>query len=202
MQCVTQTHRLPGNHVDVSAGQVDTAGMGTVHKFRRPPKNKGQFRGQPPKRPGPGKRRLRRPWWLREKVLALAILGLAAGAAAGSTIWSSIAGDGGPSFTCSSPDVLDGDTIDCGSTRVRLSGIDAPELPGHCRPGRICTPGDPYASTANLRAVIGEQTLTCRQSETDVYGRAIARCTAGEQDLSCAQIDGGFAVRRYGWIWC
>lgn len=44
---------------------------------------------------------------------------------------------------CVSPTVVDGDTLRCGSTRIRLSSIDAPELPGHCRPGRECTPGDP-----------------------------------------------------------
>ena len=35
--------------------------------------------------------------------------------------------------------VIDGDTIHCGYTRVRLAGIDAPEMPGHCQPGRACT---------------------------------------------------------------
>ena len=29
--------------------------------------------------------------------------------------------------------VVDGDPLRCGSERVRLLGIDAPELPGHCR---------------------------------------------------------------------
>lgn len=105
-------------------------------------------------------------------------------------------------FDCGSPVVLDGDTIDCGSRRVRLHGIDAPELPGHCRPGRQCSPGDPYASTESLRSLIGGQTLSCRQTDIDHYGRTVARCSANEVDLSCAQIDGGHAVRRYGWIWC
>lgn len=53
--------------------------MGTVHKFRLLTEHKVEFRGQPPKRLAPGKRRGRGgAWWLREKVLALAILGLAA----------------------------------------------------------------------------------------------------------------------------
>lgn len=46
--------------------------------------------------------------------------------------------------------VNDGDTIRCNGERVRLLGIDAPELPGHCRSGRDCAPGDRYASTAGL----------------------------------------------------
>src|SRR3546814_4753345 len=31
------------------------------------------------------------------------------------------------------PTVVDGDTLRCGGTRIRLQGIDAPEMPGHCR---------------------------------------------------------------------
>lgn len=105
-------------------------------------------------------------------------------------------------FECTSPRVLDGDTFDCGTTRVRLEGIDAPELPGHCRPGRDCTPGDPYASTENLQRLVSGQTLQCRRTNTDSYGRTVARCEAGDVDVSCAQIAGGYAVRRYGPILC
>jgi hypothetical protein len=32
-----------------------------------------------------------------------------------------------------------------------MQGIDDPEMPGHFRPGRRCTAGDPFASTENLR---------------------------------------------------
>jgi endonuclease YncB( thermonuclease family) len=60
-------------------------------------------------------------------------------------------------FQCPAPAVVDGDTLRCGDRRVRLYGIDAPELPGHCRPGRACTPGNPYASTDNLRRLIGHR---------------------------------------------
>jgi len=41
----------------------------------------------------------------------------------------------------------------------------------------------------------------CRIGKSiDVYGRTVARHSAGERDLSCEQIEGGFAVRRYGEI--
>ncbi|WP_363738969.1 thermonuclease family protein [Sphingobium sp. LMA1-1-1.1] len=80
--------------------------------------------------------------------------------------------------------------------------MDAPELPGHCRPGRECTPGDPYASTANLQSLVSGQAVECRQIDTDHYGRAVARCSAKGRDLSCAQVQGGFAVKRYGSLSC
>ncbi len=103
---------------------------------------------------------------------------------------------------CVSPQVIDGDTLRCGASRIRLSSIDAPELPGHCRPGRECTPGDPYASTGNLQSLVAGQSVQCRQTDTDYYGRAVARCSVQGQDLSCAQVKGGFAVRRYGFLIC
>lgn len=103
---------------------------------------------------------------------------------------------------CTDPRVVDGDTLRCGATRIRLQGIDAPELPGHCARGRACTPGDPFASTDNLRTLVSGATMVCRQTDTDRYGRTVARCSARGRNLSCAQIAGGFAVRRYAPISC
>ncbi|WP_262408400.1 hypothetical protein [Sphingomonas sp. JC676] len=45
-----------------------------------------------------------------------------------------------------------GDTLRCGGERIRLLAIDAPEPPGHCRPGRAGAPGDPVAPSENLGA--------------------------------------------------
>lgn len=103
---------------------------------------------------------------------------------------------------CTNPRVVDGDTLRCGATRIRLQGIDAPELPGHCARGRACTPGDPVASTDALRALVGGAAMVCRQTDTDRYGRTVARCSVRGRDLSCAQVEGGFAVLRYAPISC
>lgn len=108
----------------------------------------------------------------------------------------------GASFTCSSPKVTDGDTIRCGDIRVRLASIDAPEMPGHCRQGRDCTSGDPFSSKANLERLVREGVVVCRQTDTDRYGRAVAFCTAGGRDLSCAQVQSRHAVVRYGGLNC
>jgi endonuclease YncB( thermonuclease family) len=110
--------------------------------------------------------------------------------------------DGGDRFACRNPVIVDGDTLRCGEERVRLHGIDAPEMPGHCRPGRDCVEGDPFASTANLKRLAGRGGLMCERVDTDSYGRTVARCEAGGVDLSCGQIEAGHAVRRYGFILC
>lgn len=62
--------------------------------------------------------------------------------------------------------VLDGVTFKCDGKSIRMVGIDAPELPGHCRPGRQCAPGDPYASTEDLRELIANGAVQCRKVDT------------------------------------
>lgn len=171
--------------------------MGEAHKFRRRPNNRNQFSGWNPK--PPRKRRYPKRFWQRQWFPPLALLLLAIGLATAKSFPSLAAGE---PFQCAYPRVLDGDTIRCGDSRVRLQGIDAPELPGHCRPGRECTPGDPYASTQNLSRLIGANTLECRQVDIDRYGRVVARCFALGKDLSCGQLEAKQAVRRYGMIWC
>lgn len=103
---------------------------------------------------------------------------------------------------CPSPHVVDGDTLRCGEIRIRLAGIDTPEMPGHCRQGRDCTPGDPYAAKAHLQQIVSRGALRCTQQDVDHYGRSIARCTVGDMDLSCEQLRSGHAVARYGRIDC
>ena len=109
--------------------------------------------------------------------------------------------EGGAVISCDSPYIIDGDTLTCDGQRIRLEGIDAPEMPGHCRKGRSCTPGDPYAAKDYLES-ISRGSVTCLPIKKDAYGRTVARCEAGGRDLSCAMIDADHAVRRYSVILC
>jgi micrococcal nuclease len=111
-----------------------------------------------------------------------------------------------PAIICEAPRALDGDTIACANlpAHVRLLGIDAPELPGHCRPGRACTPGDGAASARVLEALLQLGPVRIVPKARDRYGRILARADVQETgaDLSCGMIATGAAVRRYGWISC
>ncbi len=104
-------------------------------------------------------------------------------------------------ITYQNPFITDGDTLRCGGHRIRLAGIDAPEMPGHCRTGRRCTPGDPYASRDYLKA-ISRGEVRCYALNQDTYGRTIARCTSAQGDLSCAMKNAAHAVQRYGGVSC
>lgn len=108
------------------------------------------------------------------------------------------------SFACIAPRHHDGDNVRCANVEqtIRLQGIDAPEMPGACRPGRDCTPGDPYAARDHLRGLTHGRTLDCTAEDVDRYGRVIARCAVGGVDLSCAMIAAGHAVPRYAPLDC
>ena len=94
--------------------------------------------------------------------------------------------------------VIDGDTLRCGAERLRLVGIDAPELPGHCRDGRNCAPGDPLASKAALERA-SQGTVVIERQGRDVHDRTLARVRVNGVDLSCAQLAGGHAIYKADW---
>ena len=99
-------------------------------------------------------------------------------------------------FACQA---IDGDTLRCGVERYRLLGVDAPEMPGHCRKGRACVPGDPVASKENLARLIDGKPIKIEVITKDRYGRGVVLATVDGTDLSCAQIKAGQAVYVAKW---
>lgn len=95
--------------------------------------------------------------------------------------------------------VVDGDTLRCGKERIRLIGIDAPEMAGHCRKGRICAPGDPLRSKDSLAAAVRGRSLQINRMGTDRYGRTLGVVYAGGRNLSCHQLGSGNAIYKPKW---
>ncbi len=93
---------------------------------------------------------------------------------------------------------VDGDTLRCGSERIRLIGIDSPEMPGHCREGRDCVAGDPFAARDALASAVGAS-MAIRRFGTDHYGRTLALVRGPQGDLSCRQLRSGHAIYRADW---
>ncbi len=90
-------------------------------------------------------------------------------------------------------DIKDGDTFDIGLVRIRLHGIDAPELAQTCatRRGGEWNCGSQAADRlANLTA---GKTVTCEGRERDAYGRIIAVCRADGIDLGETLVAEGLA---------
>ena len=99
-------------------------------------------------------------------------------------------------FLCTVAGVHDGDTLRCGSgTRVRLAGIDAPEV-GRCPRYRWCAKGDAQASRRALERMTLGRTIRCEANGTS-YDRVTAWCRAGGVDVNCAMVRSGFAIRRW-----
>lgn len=90
-------------------------------------------------------------------------------------------------IACPQPNHHDGDALRCGyhGRSMRLYAIDAPEMPGACRPGRWCVPGDPYASRDHLSSLTAGRTVTYRVLDHDHYGREVVQAFADRVDLSC-----------------
>lgn len=93
---------------------------------------------------------------------------------------------------------IDGDTLSCQGSRVRLLGIDAAEMPGHCRAGRDCAPGDPYMQRAVLARFVAAG-VKVTPIKADHYGRTVAIVQNYRGDnASCALIRAGV---RYVAAW-
>jgi endonuclease YncB( thermonuclease family) len=88
--------------------------------------------------------------------------------------------------------VVDGDTIRIGKVNYRLHGIDAPEKAQHCQRDKIdwlCG----QEAAAHLRHLIGSRPVSCVEKDRDRYGRVVAVCSAGEEDLNRAMVRAGLA---------
>jgi len=96
------------------------------------------------------------------------------------------------------PTVIDGDTIDIHGQRIRLHGIDAPESKQICFANSAKYRCGQKAALA-LSDRIGRASVTCQAKDTDRYGRVVAVCFNGQEDLNGWLVSQGLAVayRRY-----
>lgn len=89
--------------------------------------------------------------------------------------------------------VADGDSLVVDGERVRLDGIDAPELHQSCgAPGKEWPCG--ARAKAALEALVTEGAVNCRPVDEDRYGRAVAICGVGTSDLGARQVAEGWAL--------
>lgn len=88
--------------------------------------------------------------------------------------------------------VVDGDTLSVAGVRIRLEGIDAPELAQQCTlAGRPWRAGK--SARQRLVRLIADHPVTCRSLGRDGYGRIIASCQAAGRDLAGELVRAGLA---------
>ena len=118
----------------------------------------------------------------------------------------------GQQFSCTPTRVWDGDgPIWCAEgPRVRLAGIAAREIDGTCRDNQPCPKasaneardalvrlvGRPVGQSREGHILVSGPAMTCRSEGDGVGNRTAAWCTSPlGGDLSCAMVQGGWALR-------
>lgn len=88
----------------------------------------------------------------------------------------------------------DGDSLWVGNDRVRLTGLDAPELDQVCwRPDGSEWPCGRAARDAMAR-LLASGTIACQPEGEDRFGRVLARCSVNGEDIGGAIVSAGLAI--------
>ena len=97
------------------------------------------------------------------------------------------------------PRVIDGDTIHIGDTKIRLHGIDAPEMKQTCRTSKGKEQMCGVLSKQALERLVKGQDVTCKGDTRDRYKRLIAVCYVGQLNINEQMVADGWALayRRY-----
>ena len=106
--------------------------------------------------------------------------------------------------------VIDGDTVQINNFKIRLEGIDAPEMRQKCKKEFLkisSTIGFIFykdyncgeVSKKKLKDKIKESEIKCISSSKDRYKRHIATCFKGQTNLNQWMVRNGYAIayRRY-----
>jgi micrococcal nuclease len=105
----------------------------------------------------------------------------------------------GSGFAC----VIDGDSFRLGKRRIRIRGIDAPELEGACQAETTLAERSAVQLTELLAA--GPFTMTAvGGDERDQYGRELRVLTRDGRSIGSAMVDAGLAhdYRGRKTSWC
>ena len=88
----------------------------------------------------------------------------------------------------------DGDSFRLGDDRVRLLGLDAPELRQNCTDadGRTWSCG--RAARDRMAALLAAGIADCRPEDIDQYDRLLATCMVAGRDLGATMVAEGLAV--------
>ncbi len=108
------------------------------------------------------------------------------------------------------PRIVDGDTIHINEYKIRLEGIDAPEMRQQCKKEKLkissiigFTFYKNYScgevSKENLEVKINRSKIKCISSSKDRYKRHLAKCYKDKINLNRWMVRNGYAVayRRY-----
>lgn len=90
--------------------------------------------------------------------------------------------------------VVDADTLDIHGTRIRLTGVDAPEHGQQCLDPKSKFVRCGQISANALDAFINSNPVSCAVEDKDRYGRSLAECTVRGQSVQAWLVSNGYAV--------
>jgi endonuclease YncB( thermonuclease family) len=91
--------------------------------------------------------------------------------------------------------VVDGDSFVVGTRKLRLDGIDAPELNQTCKDDKNIEWSCGRAARAALEKLLLEPELSCEADAQDKYARSVATCrSTTTPDIAADQVVNGMAV--------
>ncbi len=93
--------------------------------------------------------------------------------------------------------VIDGDTIAIGAARVRLEGIDAPEIEQTCGRSRLggwlLTWKCGKEAADHLARLVRDRTVSCESRGSDAFGRMLGTCTVSGLEINADLVRQGLA---------
>ncbi len=90
--------------------------------------------------------------------------------------------------------VVDGDSLEIGSHRIRLTGIDAPEYHQYCKtPDKKSYPCGKQSLT-HLKNLIKDTQVKCIIHKKDKYNRDLCTCYANNTNLNAEMVRSGYAI--------
>ena len=95
--------------------------------------------------------------------------------------------------------IIDGDTIVLDDKKIRLHGIDTPEIRQKCKDSNSKTYHCGVRAKEELENIIGHNLVTCETKNKDRYGRLISVCFVNGKDINSILVTNGWALayRKY-----
>jgi endonuclease YncB( thermonuclease family) len=92
------------------------------------------------------------------------------------------------------PEITDGDTVVIAGKSIRFDGVDAPESDQICLDKSGATWSAGIAARDALAKQFGGKEWTCKTTDKETYGRALATCFVGEENVNQWMVREGWAM--------